>query len=92
MNDQELASRGPDAHQRLIRNDYFNSGSSATMVGGSTVCDKSRQMSVWSDTKSKDIESIPLSPGVPAHKSMNSNEIRVDRDFNVSRHDAANRV
>ncbi|EMD90553.1 hypothetical protein COCC4DRAFT_56759 [Bipolaris maydis ATCC 48331] len=92
VNDQDLASRGPDAHQRLIRNDYFNSGSSATMVGGSTVCDKSRQMSVWSDTKSKDVESIPLTPTVPVHKSMNSNEIRVDRDFNVSCHDAASRV
>ena len=49
-------------------------------------------MSVWSDTKSKDMDNIPLSPVVPNHKSRNSSGIRIDRAFDVSREDAADQV
>ena len=87
-----LPQEHPDGHQRLIKSDFFNTNTQATISNGSAVCDKSRQMSTWSDTKSRDIESMSAIPTVPMHKSMNSNEIRVNRNFNVSRQDTADHV
>ena len=92
VSDQQLASRNSNARQRFIRNGLYVEESGSAAGGSSTAFDRSRQMSVWSDTKSKDMDSIPLGPKVPNHKSRNSSGIRIDRDFDISCHDAADQV
>lgn len=89
---QHATSRNSNARQRFIKNDLYVTESVSAAGASSTAFDSSRQMSVWSDTKSKDMDSIPLSPAVPNHKSRNSSGIRIDRDFDVSRVDAADQV
>jgi pheromone alpha factor receptor len=93
VNDQNLASRGPDAHQRLILNNIHDKSLPSTFSESSTVCGKSRQMSSWSDMKSKDHESFVTIPTSHVrNKSVGENCIRVDRKFGFSLDDAADRV
>ncbi|KAH8640566.1 pheromone receptor [Alternaria alternata] len=93
VNDQNLATRGPDAHQRLIRSDFHDKSAPSTLSESSTVCEKSRQMSSWSDMKSKDYESLITTPTSHIHnKSIDENCIRVDRKFGFSREDATDQV
>jgi pheromone alpha factor receptor len=93
-NDAKLATKGPDSHQRLIHGEFYQSGASSTISEGTTVCDKSRQMSMCTYTKSKDIESGADTPVLPTSSNNNigSTGIRVDRDFILSREDAQDRV
>ncbi|USP78161.1 hypothetical protein yc1106_05435 [Curvularia clavata] len=92
VSDQQVASRNSNARQRFIRNDLYVAESASAAGGSSTAFDRSRQMSVWSDTKSKDMDGIPLNSSEPNHKSRNSIGIRIDRNFDVSRGDAADQV
>lgn len=92
-NDSNIAYNGPDSHQRLIRGEFYRESASTILSQSSTACDKSRQMSVPTYTKSKDIESAIVTPTSPAYeKSMNGDGIRVDHDFGFSRDNAADRV
>jgi pheromone alpha factor receptor len=92
-NESNIAYNGPDSHQRLIRAEFYRESASTIISQGSTACDKSRQMSVSTYTKSKDIESAAGTPTSPAYdKSISGNGIRVDHDFGFSRGDIADRV
>ncbi|EOA90478.1 uncharacterized protein SETTUDRAFT_102477 [Exserohilum turcica Et28A] len=92
VNDQNLASRGPDAHQRLINNNFCDTTSGSTVVEGSAVHDKGRKMSIWSDAKSRDTAGIALTPIAPVRNNTSSNEILIEHDFEVSRQNAADHV
>jgi pheromone alpha factor receptor len=92
-NDANIAYNGPDSHQRLIRGEFHRESASTLLSQSSTVCDKSRQMSVSTYAKSKDTESAAGTPNSPSYeKSINGHGIRVDNDFGYSRGDAADRV
>ncbi|KAL1798905.1 hypothetical protein ACET3X_002942 [Alternaria dauci] len=93
VNDQKLARRGPDAHQRLSRSDFHEKSAPWTLSESSTVCETSRQMSSWSDMKSKDHETLVTTSVSHVHnKSIDDNCIRVDRKFGFSSDNAADRV
>ena len=88
-----IAYNGPDSHQRLIRGEFYRESASTLMSQGSTAFDKSRQMSVSTYAKSKDIESAGGTPTSPSYeKSITGHGIRIDHDFGYSRGDAADRV
>jgi pheromone alpha factor receptor len=92
-NESHIAYNGPDSHQRLIRGEFYRESASTIMSQDSTACDKSRQMSVSTYTKSKDIESAAGTPTSPAYdKSITGNGISVDHDFGFSHDDAADRM
>jgi pheromone alpha factor receptor len=93
-NDAKIAAKGPDSHQRLIHGEFYRSGASSTISDGTTVCDKSRQMSMCTYTKSKDVESGAdiLSLPTSSNNTIGSAGIRVDHDFILSRENARDQV
>jgi pheromone alpha factor receptor len=92
-NEANIAYNGPDSHQRLIRGEFYRDSNSTLNSQGSTAFDKSRQMSMATYAKGKDIESAITTPTSPSYeKSISGNGIRVDHDFGVSHDDAADRV
>ncbi|KAF1945965.1 hypothetical protein EJ02DRAFT_419050 [Clathrospora elynae] len=91
VSDSNIASRGPDSHQRLIKDASYRSSASTTLSGSTIACDKSRQMSACTYTQAKDFESAASTPS-SYKKSTNHEGIRVDHDFGFARDDAANRV